>query len=79
MRARILAPKVESGKPFQVISTYWFTTFVRGNPFIGAPYCNQCHMPACFERDCGLLYGAVSVHEFACLQGHVWEYRQTHD
>lgn len=79
MRARIIAPKVESGKPFEAIHDYWFTTFATMNPFDGCYRCPKCQREAVFERSCGLLHGAVSIHEFVCPHGHVWEYRQVHD
>lgn len=79
-RARIVAPAVKAGNEFEVIRPYWFTTHVQLNPFIGSPRCRECKMPACFERHVGDLHGgAVTVREFACPQGHVWEDRLTND
>lgn len=80
-RVTIIAPKVKEGETeFSIIGEYWFTVFPQLNPFIGSPRCRKCNMPAVFERFVGDLHGgAVSVNEFACLGGHVWEYRRTND
>ena len=79
-RIQIVAPATKEGeREFEVIGTYWFTTYPSQNPFIGSPRCTMCRLPACFERLAGELYGAVTITEFACPQGHRWEHRVTHD
>lgn len=77
----IVAPQVAEGQSeFTIISEYWFTTFPESNPFEGSPRCRKCKLPTVFVRFVGNLHGgAVSVHEFACVSGHVWEHRRTND
>lgn len=61
-------------------SAYWTDTYVRLNPFMGAPRCPECReLPTMEFFPEEWINPATSVHSFKCANGHKFSRSRTHD